>query len=196
MAEPSDEELVQAHVEGDPAAFERLVRRHEGRVYSVCLRMLGRQEDARDAAQDTFLQVLRKVSQFRGDAAFGTWLHRIAVNACYDMLRKRARQPMLRLVDEEAGPERDLGPPAPDHADAVVGGIDVRQALLEVPVEFRVALVLIEIQDLSYEEAAAVLDVPVGTVKSRVHRGRLALARAMGATGEPDTDPDPSERHP
>ncbi len=194
----ADEDLVRKHLAGDSGAFELLVRRHEGRVYSVCLRMLGREEDARDAAQDAFLQVLRKLSQFRGEAAFGTWLHRIAVNACYDVLRKRARQPMLRLIDEDHGPEPEPGPPEPDHAEAVVSGIDVQRALLEIPVEFRTALVLIEIQDLSYEEAAGVLDVPVGTVKSRVHRGRVALGRAMGVPprGEPGAEPGPSEGQP
>jgi len=195
----TDEELVEAYLGGRTAAFEELVRRHEGRVYAVCLRMLGREEDARDAAQDAFLQVLRKLSQFRGDAAFGTWLHRIAVNACYDQLRKKARQPVLHLaVDEDRGPEPELGPPVPDHADGVVGGIDVQRALLEVPVDFRAVLVLHDVRDLGYDEIAAILDVPVGTVKSRLHRGRIALGKAMGLapSGEPGPAARPSEEQP
>lgn len=195
----TDEELVEGYLAGRTAAFEELVRRHEGRVYAVCLRMLGREEDARDAAQDTFLQVLRKLSQFRGDAAFGTWLHRIAVNACYDQLRKKARQPVLHLaIDEDRGPEPELGPPVLDHADGVVGGIDVQRALLEVPVDFRVVLVLHDVRDLGYDEIATILDVPVGTVKSRLHRGRIALGKAMGLTpsGEPGRAARPSEEQP
>jgi RNA polymerase sigma-70 factor (ECF subfamily) len=198
-APPTDEELVEGYLGGRAEAFEELVRRHEGRVYAVCMRMLGREEDARDAAQDAFLQVLRKLSQFRGDAAFGTWLHRIAVNACYDQLRKKARQPVLHLaVDDDRGPEPEPGPPIPDHAEDVVGGIDVQRALLEVPVDFRAVLVLHDVQDLGYEEIAAILDVPVGTVKSRLHRGRIALGKAMGLapSGEPGPAARPSEERP
>jgi len=198
-ASPTDEELVEGYLGGRVAAFEELVRRHEGRVYAVCYRMLGREEDARDASQDAFLQALRKLSQFRGDAAFGTWLHRIAVNACYDQLRKKARQPMLLIaVDDERGSEQELGPPVPDHAEGVVGGIDVQRALLEVPVDFRVVLVLHDVRDLGYDEIAVILEVPVGTVKSRLHRGRIALGKAMGLTpgGEPGSAARPSEEQP
>lgn len=196
---PTDDELVEGYLGGRAAAFEELVRRHEGRVYAVCYRMLGREEDARDASQDAFLQALRKLSQFRGDAAFGTWLHRIAVNACYDQLRKKARQPMLLLaVDDDRGAEPEPGPPVPDHAEGVVGGIDVQRALLEVPVDFRVVLVLHDVRDLGYDEIAAILDVPIGTVKSRLHRGRIALGKAMGLShgGEPGSAARPSEEQP
>ncbi|MGZ4148418.1 MAG: RNA polymerase sigma factor [Actinomycetota bacterium] len=193
MSEPAaDRVLVRRFLDGDPSAFAELVRRHEARVYAVCLRVLGDADEAADAAQDTFLTVLRKLEQFRGDAAFTTWLHRIAVNACYDVLRAKRRRPMLRLTSEQPAP--DLGPPHPDHADEVAGTHDAAAALARIPEEFRVALVLADVEDLPYEEIARVLDVPVGTVKSRVHRGRIALARAMGVTvptsGEP---PRPSQ---
>jgi RNA polymerase sigma-70 factor, ECF subfamily len=175
----SDEILVRRFLDGDQPALDVLVKRHEARVYNLCLRVLGDPEDARDASQDAFVSAIRKLGQFRGDAAFTTWMHRVAVNACYDILRKRQRQPMLRVVNED-GPEADLGPPSPDHADEVSGSTDVATALARVPQEFRVVLVLADVQDMPYEQIAAVLDVPVGTVKSRVHRGRLALAREMG----------------
>jgi RNA polymerase sigma-70 factor (ECF subfamily) len=177
---PTDEDLVRSYLAGDPSAFEELVRRHERRTYNLALRVLGREEDARDATQDAFLTALRKLGSFRGDAAFTTWLHRVTVNACYDMLRKRARQPLLRVVGEEEEPSPEPGPPVGDHADAVAGETDVARALARVPLEFRAVLVLHDLQDHAYEDVARILDVPVGTVKSRLHRGRIALARELG----------------
>lgn len=196
VSEPAaDQVLVRRYLDGDTAAFTELVRRHEARVYAVCLRVLGDPDEAADAAQDTFLTVLRKLAQFRGDAAFTTWLHRIAVNACYDVLRAKRRRPLLHLASEEPPPEP--GPPHPDHADEVAGTYDASAALALIPEEFRITLVLADVEDLPYEEIARVLDVPVGTVKSRVHRGRVALARAMGvevsAGGEPGRASQPSE---
>lgn len=190
MNQERDEELVRRYVGGDGSAFALLVERHERRVYNLALRMTGREEDARDATQDAFLTALRKLSSFRGDAAFTTWMHRVTVNACYDLLRKRQRTPILDLPEDV-----EPGPPVPDHADATVGAIDVQRALAQVPESFRAVLILHDVQDLAYEEVAAILEVPVGTVKSRLHRGRVALARALTAhTGRerPDT-PGPSD---
>jgi len=175
-----DEELVRRYLSGDADGFAKLVDRHRRRVYNVCLRILGDPEDAADASQDVFVSLLTKLDQFRGDAAFTTWLHRISVNACYDATRKRRRQPMLHLADDRDLPEVEQGPPVPDPAEEVAGTRDVVAALRRIPEEFRVALVLADLQDLAYEQIAKVLDVPIGTVKSRVHRGRVALARAMG----------------
>ena len=189
MSEPErDEDLVATFLAGDERAFSTLVERHQTRVFNVALRVLGNPEDARDATQDAFVSMLRKLSQFRGESAFTTWLHRVTVNACYDILRKRRRQPMLRLIADEDDPVPDIGPPVADHADATVDAVDVAAALRLIPEEYRVTLVLADVQDLPYEEIARVLDVPIGTVKSRVHRGRVALARAMGLAG-PDREP-------
>jgi RNA polymerase sigma-70 factor (ECF subfamily) len=174
-----DEDLVRRFRAGESEAFTDLVRRHQRRVYAVCLRVLGDADAAADVAQDTFLTVLRKLEGFRGDAAFTTWLHRVAVNACYDELRRKRRRPMLHVVADD-GLEHEPGPPAPDHADEVAGTRDLAAALASIPEEFRVTLVLADVQDMAYEQISKVLDVPVGTVKSRVHRGRLALAAAMG----------------
>jgi len=190
-----DEGLVRRAVAGDQAAFTELVRRHERRVFAVSMRMLGREEDALDATQDAFLTVFRKLEQFRGESAFSTWLHRIAVNACYDVLRKRARQPMLHLATDDER-EREPGPPVEDHAGAVAGGLDAERALQELPPDFRAVLVLADVQDLAYEEVADVLGVPIGTVKSRLHRGRIALARAMGIEPEPASGRSGSEAAP
>jgi RNA polymerase sigma-70 factor (ECF subfamily) len=186
-ASETDERLVRRFQEGSSDAFEMLVQRHSQRVYNLCLRILGDAEEAADASQDTFLAALRKLSTFRGDAAFTTWLHRVAVNACYDSLRKKRRRPLLQLVTDEAEGRSEPATPAPDHAEGVVLSVDVARALREVPEEFRVALVLADVQDLPYEEIATVLEIPVGTVKSRVFRGRAALGRALGVVrgGEP-----------
>lgn len=192
-----DEELVRRFRAGELEAFTDLVRRHQHRVYSVCLRILGDADTAADVAQDTFLTVLRKLEGFRGDAAFTTWLHRVAVNACYDELRRKRRRPMLHVVADDR-PEHEPGPPAPDHADEVAGTRDVATALASIPEEFRVTLVLADVQDMAYEQISKVLDVPVGTVKSRVHRGRLALAAALGIdpAREPRGRAETSEQEP
>lgn len=182
-----DEDLVRRYLEGDVEAFGTLVERHERRVYNLALRMTGREEDARDAAQDAFLTALRKLKTFRGEAAFTTWMHRVTVNACYDLLRKRQRSPLLHERDDDAPARHE--PASPDHAESVELALDVRAALLHVPEDFRAVLVLCDVEDLSYEDAARVLEVPVGTVKSRLHRGRVALARALGP-------PDGGERKP
>ncbi|HET9722956.1 MAG TPA: sigma-70 family RNA polymerase sigma factor [Actinomycetota bacterium] len=178
----TDVDLVRRYLEGDVQAFGTLVERHERRVYNLALRMTGREEDARDATQEAFVSALRKLKTFRGEAAFTTWMHRVTVNACYDLLRKRQRAPLLRERDEDTPPPRE--PVSPDHADDVDLSIDVRAALLDVPMDFRAVLILCDVQDLSYEDAAEALGVPVGTVKSRLHRGRVALARALGPPGD------------
>ena len=192
-----DEELVRRFRAGEPQAFTDLVRRHQHRVYSVCLRVLGDTDAAADVAQETFITVLRKLDGFRGDAAFTTWLHRVAVNACYDELRRKRRRPMLHVLPDD-GSDHEPGPPAPDHAEEVAGTHTVESALASIPEEFRMVLVLADVHDMAYEQISKVLDVPVGTVKSRVHRGRLALAAALGIDPErePGRRPQTSEREP
>jgi RNA polymerase sigma-70 factor, ECF subfamily len=178
-----DGELVRRFLAGDAGAATELITRHERRVYAVCLRVLGNPDDAADAAQDALLAMIRKLDGFRGEAAFTTWLYRVAMNVCYDHLRRAKRRPVLRRDDDAPAPE----PALDDHADAVAGAHDVAAALEQVPEDFRVAIVLADVHDLPYDEIAKVLDLPVGTVKSRVHRGRIALAKALGigAPSEP-----------
>ena len=178
-----DGELVRRFLAGDAGAATDLITRHERRVYAVCLRVLGNPDDAADAAQDALLAMIRKLDGFRGEAAFTTWLYRVAMNVCYDHLRRAKRRPVLRRDDDAPAPE----PALDDHADAVAGAHDVAAALEQVPEDFRVAIVLADVHDLPYDEIAKVLDLPVGTVKSRVHRGRIAMAKALGiaAPSEP-----------
>ena len=189
----TDDELVGRFRAGDREAFGTLVERHRDRVYRVCLRVTGDAEEALDASQEAFLSALRHLDRFRGDAAFTTWIHRIAVNASYDRLRARVRAPMLHVLADDDGPPPETGPPSPDPADAVADAADVAAALANVPEEFRAALVLADVEDLPYDEISRILEVPVGTVKSRVHRGRVALARAMGSSD--GTTAPAAERH-
>ena len=178
-----DVELVRRFMTGDGDAFSLLMKRHERRVYNLAYRLLGRQEDARDATQEAFLACYRRIATFRQDAAFTTWLHRIAVNACYDILRKRG--PELPHPEDLAE-----GSPVSDHSDRAAAAVDVQRALLAVPMEFRAVLVLHDVQGFPYDDVAEALSIPLGTVKSRLHRGRVALARALSP--EPRAAPAPS----
>lgn len=176
-----DRELAERYLRGDRAAFGLLVERHQRRVYNIAYRLVG-PSDADDATQDVFLTCLRKLGGFRWESAFTTWLYRVTVNVCTDLLRKRARE-----APTDEPPDR----PAEDRADAAVAAADIERALLKVPMDFRAPLVLHDVHDLPYEKIADALGVPVGTVKSRIHRGRVALARAL--RGEPGGPPHTSK---
>jgi RNA polymerase sigma-70 factor (ECF subfamily) len=181
--EPTDPVLVRRFQQGQEQAFAVLMERHERRVYNLAYRMLGSPEDARDATQDAFLSCFRHLAKFRGDSSFSTWLHRIALNACYDALRRRRDTTSLegRSVDPM---------PVADHADRAAAATDVQRALLGIPPDFRAVLVMHELQDLPLEDIAATLGLPVGTVKSRLHRGRVALGRILSG-GRVDGTPNP-----
>jgi RNA polymerase sigma-70 factor, ECF subfamily len=177
VTEPSDEALLAAHLRGDPQAFGALVTRHERRIYGLCLRITGNREDAEDATQDAFLAALRKAATFRKAAAFSTWLYRIAVNAATDQARRRARARLTPLDPEDA---TQTTAPGGELGEEVASAVTVQLALTHVPEEFRVAVVLCDLYRLPYADAAQILEIPVGTVKSRVFRGRLALAEHLG----------------
>ena len=172
MTEPrTDEALMRAHAAGDPVAFGELVRRHRDRLWAIALRTLGDRDEAADALQDALLSAYRSAARFRGDAAVTTWLHRIVVNACLDRVRRRQARPTVPLpeVTEPAGPPTD-----PDTV------LDIRTALARLPAEQRAALVLVDIQGYGVAEAAEILGVAEGTVKSRCARGRARLAVLLG----------------
>jgi RNA polymerase sigma-70 factor, ECF subfamily len=167
-----DAALLAAHVAGDADAFAVLVRRHRDRLWAVALRTMRDPDEAADALQDALLSAFRNASGYRGDAAVTTWLHRVVVNACLDRMRRRAVRPAAPLGDT------DVPAPGDDHA-ALESRLDVLAALARLPEAQRVAIVLVDLQDLSVAEAAALLGVAEGTVKSRCSRGRLALARLI-----------------
>jgi RNA polymerase sigma-70 factor (ECF subfamily) len=137
---------------------------------------MGDREKALDATQETFLTVFRKAGQFKGDAALGTWIYRISVNTCYDQIRKAKRRPSESLPDYIDPSD----PSAEDALDSAALRPEIERALLEVPDEFRAAVVLFDIEGLGMAEVAKILGVPVGTVKSRVFRGRRLLAKRLG----------------
>lgn len=181
MTEPDveDRALLQAHLAGDPHAFNQLVRRHRPRMWAVAVRTLGDPEEASDAVQDACLSAYRSAASFRGDSKVTTWLHRIVVNACLDRVRRKAVRPTVALPDEPMADARDV------LAEREVA-IAVQQALALLPEDQRVAIVLIDLEGMSVDEAAAVLEVPGGTVKSRCFRGRARLAVSLGYLRNPD----------
>jgi len=171
-----DVDLIQRHLAGDGAAFDELMRAHENRVFGICLRMLRDRELALDATQETFLTVFRKADRYRAEAAFSTWLYRVAVNTCYDLLRRHRRRAAELLPEAHDPPDERAG----DALTSVELRPDIDSALQSVPAEFRGALVLVDLEGLALDSAAEILGVPVGTVKSRLHRGRRVLAERLG----------------
>lgn len=182
--EPADRDLLQAHVAGDTEAFGILVRRHQDRLWAVALRTTGNPEDAADALQEALVSAFRRAGTFRGDAQVTTWLHRIVVNACLDLLRRRTAKATQPLPEDEDR-TRELGEasgPA-DVTDVTERRADVMAALAQLPGEQRAALVLIDMEGYSVEEAAAILDCAPGTVKSRCSRGRARLVPLLSQYG-------------
>jgi RNA polymerase sigma-70 factor (ECF subfamily) len=168
---PDDDQVLIARARaGDLEAFETLVRVHQDRIYNLAYRITGNHEDAADAAQEAFVRAFQGLARFRQDAAFGTWLHRIATNAALDLVRRR---PAVSPIELPA----DLSAPGGPEQEASRREISrrVQAALGAVPVEFRAAVVLRDLQGFAYEDIARVLQVPIGTVRSRISRGRDAL---------------------
>jgi len=162
-----DADLLAQHVAGDPDAFAEIFRRHRDRMWAVALRTTGDRELAADAVQEAFIAAFRRADRFRGDSAVTTWLHRITVNSAIDRLRREKPTSPLPPID-----------PADRHDrfGQAETALDVHAALATLPEAQRMALVLVDMHGLSVAEAAAVLDVAEGTVKSRCSRGRAALA--------------------
>jgi RNA polymerase sigma-70 factor (ECF subfamily) len=169
----SDAELLAAHINGDPHAFSEIVKRHRDRMWAVALRTLGDPDEAADAVQDAFVSAYRKAGTFRGEAAVTTWLHRIVVIACLDRMRRKSVRP---VADDELIEAAERDTPLPDQTIERETSMEVSAALKMLPTDQRAALVLVDMMGYSVEDAAQVLDVPSGTVKSRCARGRAKLA--------------------
>lgn len=171
----SDQELLAAHVAGDTTAFGELFERHRDRLWALALRTIGDREEAADALQDALISAYRAAARFRGESAVGTWMYRIVVNACLDRMRRRRARPTVPLSEVEPVTAA-MAAAEPDHDTAMM----VTAALEQLPPEQRAALVLVDLEGYPVAEAAAVLGVAQGTVKSRCARGRARLAVLLG----------------
>lgn len=186
----ADSDLVAAARAGDRAALDALLRRHHDRIYAICRRIAGNDADAADATQEAMISIVRRLDRFDGRSQFTTWVYRVATNACLDELRRRKRraEPMQFEPAHEAIPRE----PGVAVADQVTDRLAIDRALATLPIEFRTAVVLRDLCQLDYAEIASVLDIPAGTVRSRIARGRAALAdRLAGNPGDPTPRPTP-----
>jgi RNA polymerase sigma-70 factor (ECF subfamily) len=167
--------------------MELLLERHYDRIAAIAVRMLGRGADAEDATQNALLSVVRGLDRFDGRSAFSTWVHRIAVNACLDEARRRGRRDRPEDPHDPTGALADALPSSSPVAtpDDVGERIDVEAALARLPVEFRTAVVLRDLCGLDYAEIAECLDIPAGTTRSRIARGRRMLAELLGNPRSP-----------
>lgn len=190
-----DERLVQRFQAGDAAAFSDLVQRYQDRVYTLCLRWMGEPEVAAEVAQDVFVALYRSLDRFRGESRLSTWIFRVTVNHCKNrrLYQKRrhseAHEPLEGVGHEDDGPIRQLPDPGPG-TDAGLrrseAGRLLQEALGRLDESHRTILVLRDVEDLPYEEIADILELPRGTVKSRLHRARAELARILSRVIGPD----------
>ena len=181
--------LVDAARAGDRRALDQLLRLQHDRIWNVCRRITGNDADAADATQEALIAIVRGLPRFDGRAAFGTWCYRIATNACLDELRRRRRRPTLGGDDDAV--EQSISA-APMIERVVTDRIAVDAALASLSDEFRMPVILRDLCDLDYHEIAEVLDIPAGTVRSRISRGRSALAGLL--RNQADDAERPSER--
>ena len=181
-----DDLLIAKAAKGDARSFEQLMRRHEGRMYSCALRMCGNREDAQDCVQEAMLRVFRALERFKGESSFSTWVYRITMNACLDELRRRKVRSAASLdtLLESGWTPKDPGELPDSRAERMERKAALEKAISELPEDMRAAIVLREVHDLSYEEISQALDVNVGTIKSRISRGRERLRQLIGAQSE------------
>jgi len=175
VAEVSEALLVKQAAKGDTRAFEALYRRHEGRIYALCLRMTSERQKAEDCAQEAFVQAWRRLDSFRGQSAFGTWLHRIAVNQVLSLQRKEGRRPGLVEIVED----RTEDPVAERRVKDSGLRMDLEGAIQSLPDGARNVFVLHAVHGYSHEETAEMLGVAVGTCKAQLHRARRLLAERL-----------------
>ena len=182
---PTDARLVERARKGDGAAFAEIVSRHGGTIYSVCYRLAGEPAAAEDLAQEAFLRLYRTLDKFRPDAELRPWLYRLTANVCLDALRRREAATTPLDVLAEAGAEPSVERPDEQPEVALLRReerLDVQRALLQLPADYRAALVLRYLEDLSYREIADALGVPVSTVETRIFRAKRMLAEIVAPT--------------
>lgn len=184
-----DDALAARASDGDRRALEQLLERNADRIHAVCRRIVTHPEDALDATQEAMIAVARGITRFDGRAAFTTWCYRVATNAALDEVRRKRRRPLPTDPTDPARPEPVR--PGPSTEDRVGTRLDIDAALATLPDEFRVAVVLRDLCDLDYAEIAEVLDVPPGTVRSRISRGRAILVEQLQHGESGNREPTP-----
>jgi RNA polymerase sigma-70 factor, ECF subfamily len=178
---PDERDLVRRATQGDEAAFELLMRAHESRMFAVSLRMCGNREDAQDCLQEAMLRIYRAMSNFKGQSSFATWAYRITMNTCLDELRRRKLRTATSLdvlLDTGWAPT-DEGVTPEQHSIASEQRRMLERAIADLPEDMRAAIVLRDVQGFSYDEIAKMLEANVGTIKSRISRGREKLREVL-----------------
>jgi RNA polymerase sigma-70 factor (ECF subfamily) len=193
-----DEELIAAFLEGDHTAFEELVRRYETQVFNLAYRILGDRTDALDVSQEVFILLFRKLGTFRSESRFSTWLYRVATNACRDYTRKKRYHLSLSSRADEDMPEwEEMIPGDEESPDDLLISAElqdrVRKAIRKLPIKFREVVYLHDIEGYNYKEISEILDISLGTVKSRLNRARHRLAQELRGLAEPKEKADTSK---
>ena len=186
MLNLSDEELVERAVGSDGDAYGEIVRRWERKIFALCFGMLGREDDARDACQETFIAAYKNLSRFRGEAKVSSWLHRIAVNKCLTT-KRRQKTRSEDFLDDEDGSEERAFVAAPHHspgriAEASERTAVVRQAVRALPADLREVIVMKEFEEMTFQEISDTLDIPLSTVKSRLYTALKQLRMKLERT--------------
>ena len=181
-----DELLLRRACKGDVQAFEELMQSHESRIYAIALRMMGNREDAQDCAQEAMVRIYRAMGSFKGQSALATWIYRITMNTCLDELRRRKARKITSLdslVDTGWSPT-DTGDTPEEHGLRVEKQNALNQAIQSLPDDMRAAIILRDVKGYSYDEIASILDANVGTIKSRISRGREKLREILSKQSE------------
>ena len=180
----NDEELIDKTLAVDASAFGILAQKYQDRVYNLTLPIVGNVDDAMDVTQEAFLQALSHLSSFRRSSRFYTWLYRIAYNCAVGSLRRRKRTVSVDFVIDEYGEMFESNVEAPDARASLSDDAKILKAALDkLPLEYRTPLILREIEGANYEQIAETLNIPVGTVRSRLHRARASLREALERAG-------------
>ena len=180
----TDEELVALSISGDTSSFNELILRWERPIYALAYRTIGREEDARDVCQETFLRAFRALPGFRGQSKFSSWLYRIALNLCRDWLRKERRAPVVQVAEDVDLMDLAAAQAPTESIEDVVARRDqaraVERAMASLSADQRTAIVLKEYHGLTFQEIADVLGCPLSTVKTRLYQGLTVLRRELG----------------
>lgn len=192
MEDKREQQIIIQAQQGDMQAFETLITTYEKKIYGICLRMMGNEPDAYDAAQEVCVKIWKQLGSFEGNAKFSTWIYRIATNQCLDHLRKRKQKDEISLFQTNSQTEDEWMIDVPssemsteEQMDQKVLGEVIQQGLGELKPEYREMIVLRDVMGNSYDEMSRILDVSVGTVKSRLSRARSALKKILMQNKEP-----------